>query len=193
MRDKRVDVYIAKSAPFAQPILTHIRETVHAVCPDVEETIKWGMPHFDYKGPFCGMAAFKQHAALHLWKGSLILGGTERESIRQFGRLTKVSDLPSKKLLAGYIKKAMALNDAGVKVKRAPKVPPKPIRVPPALRAALAKNKKAQAAFAAFPPSHKREYTEWIAEAKTDETRTRRVKTAVEWMAAGRSRNWKYE
>jgi uncharacterized protein YdeI (YjbR/CyaY-like superfamily) len=191
--DPRVDAYIAKSADFAKPILTYIRETVHSACPDVEETIKWSMPHFVYKGPFLGMAAFKKHAALHLWKGSLIFGGGERESMGQFGRLTKVSDLPSKKVLAGYVRQAMALNDKSVKVPRQKKAPPKPVVVPADLTAALKKNRKALAAFDAFPPSHKREYVQWITEAKRDETRARRITTAVEWIAKGKGRNWQYE
>lgn len=192
--DKRVDAYIAKSADFAKPILTRIREIVHEACPDVEETIKWGMPAFDYKGMMCGMAAFKAHCTLGFWKGSLIFSDKrDMDGMGQFGRLTSVSDLPSKKELTGYIRKAMKLNEEGIKVDRQKK-PRKPdIPVPADLRAALKKNKKANDAFESFTPSHRREYLEWITEAKTEATRERRLNSALEWMAEGKSRNWKYQ
>lgn len=194
-RDPRVDAYIKKAAPFAQPILTEIRETVHASCPDVEEAMKWSFPHFLYKGMLCGMASFKEHAAFGFWKGSLVVDrGKGIDAMGQFGRITKRSDLPSKRVLAGYVKKAAALNEQGVKVPRAVKRrAPGPVTPPPALTAALKKNRKAQAGFEALSPSHKREYIEWITEAKTDETRARRLAQAIEWMAEGKSRNWKYE
>jgi uncharacterized protein YdeI (YjbR/CyaY-like superfamily) len=194
-RDPRVDAYIAKAAGFAQPILTEIRETVHASCPDVEEEMKWSFPHFVYKGVLCSMAAFTQHAAFGFWKGSLVLGrGKNADAMGQFGRITKRSDLPSKNILAGYIRKAAALNEQGVKAPRAPKsAAPKIAKAPADLAAALKKSKKAQAGFDGLSPSHKREYIDWITEAKSDETRARRLAQAIEWMAEGKSRNWKYE
>jgi uncharacterized protein YdeI (YjbR/CyaY-like superfamily) len=193
-RDPRVDTYIANSADFARPILTHIRAVVHEACPEVEETIKWSMPHFDYEGILCGMASFKEHCAFHIWKGSLIVGDGAREAMGQFGRITRVSDLPSKKAIAVYIRQAMKLREDGVKnpARSKPRKKAKLV-VPTELASALKKNKKAAAAFEGFPPSHKREYAEWISEAKRDETRKRRVDAAVEWMAEGKSRNWKYE
>jgi uncharacterized protein YdeI (YjbR/CyaY-like superfamily) len=197
-RDPRIDAYIAKSADFAKPILTHLRAVVHDACPDVEETMKWSTPHFSYKGMMAGMAAFKQHCVFGFWKDTLVLDPADRSNEKaagQFGRITKVSDLPSKSVIAGYVKKAMKLNDEGVKAPRtmaAKAKTPKPVVVPEALEAALAKNKKARATFEAFSPSHKREYAEWIAEAKGEETRKRRVETAIEWMAEGKARNWKY-
>jgi uncharacterized protein YdeI (YjbR/CyaY-like superfamily) len=194
-RDPRVDAYIAKSADFAQPILTEIREAVHASCPDVEEEMKWSFPHFVYKGVLCSMAAFKQHAAFGFWKGPLVLGrGKDADAMGQFGRITKRSDLPPKKTLAGYIRKAAALNEQGVKVPRAPRPAATTIvKVPADLAAALKKSKKAHAGFDALSPSHKREYIDWITEAKRDETRARRIAQAIEWMADGKSRNSKYE
>lgn len=197
--DPRVDAYIAKSAEFARPILEHVRALVHAACPDVEETIKWRMPFFVHKGPICYMAAFKEHCAVGLWKASSIMGEAAKDEpddekgAGQFGRITKVSDLPSKKVLTGYIKKAMDRNAEGVKAPPRVKKPPKALVMPDELTRALQKNAKARAAFEAFPPSHKREYTEWIAEAKTETTRARRIETALEWMAEGKSRNWKYK
>jgi uncharacterized protein YdeI (YjbR/CyaY-like superfamily) len=190
----RVDAYIAKSADFAKPILMRIREIVHEACPEVEENIKWGVPAFDYKGMMCGMAAFKQHCTFGFWKGSLIFPDKrDMDGMGQFGRLTKVSDLPSKRELTGYIRKAMKLNEEGIKVEREKK-PKKPdIPMPADLRAALRKNKKAHDAFEAFSPSHRREYLEWITEAKTEATRERRLNTALEWIADGKSRNWKYQ
>ncbi|HTI65498.1 MAG TPA: YdeI/OmpD-associated family protein [Gemmatimonadaceae bacterium] len=193
-RDKRVDTYVARSADFARPILEHIREIVHEGCPEVEETIKWGFPNYQYKGMLCSMAAFKEHCTFGFWKGSLIVDAADRrsdEAMGQLGRITRLSDLPPRKKLVGYVRKAKELNDAGVKVAKPSK--PKPALEPPAdLLAALKKNKKAQAAFDKFPPSHRREYVEWIVEAKTDATRQRRLAQAVEWMAEGKPRNWKY-
>jgi hypothetical protein len=194
-RDPRVDAYIANAADFAQPILTDVREAVHAACPDVEETMKWRFPHFVYKGMLCGVAAFKNHASLGFWKGALVLGrGRGADAMGHFGRITRRSDLPSTAALRALIKKAAALNEEGVKVPQARKAAaPKPVRVPTALAAAFQNNKKASAGFAGLSPSHKREYVEWITEAKTDETRARRLTQAIEWMAEGKSRNWKYE
>jgi uncharacterized protein YdeI (YjbR/CyaY-like superfamily) len=190
-RDPRVDAYIAKAPEFAKPILAEVRAIVHAACPAVEEDIKWRAPAFMYKGMMCGMASFKQYAAFIFWKHELVFGEKERTD-SPLVRLTQVGDLPPKRVLSGFVKKAAALNDDGVKVERVRR-PPKPVRVPAALARALGKNKKALMAFEAFPPSHKREYVEWITEAKTDETRTRRLKQAIEWIAEGKSRNWKYE
>jgi uncharacterized protein YdeI (YjbR/CyaY-like superfamily) len=194
-KDPRVDAYIAKAADFAKPILTEIRAIVHDVCPNVEETMKWSFPHFDYKGMMCSMAAFKEHCAFGFWKASLILDGNGRsdEAMGQFGRIAALSDLPSKKLMREYIQQAMALNDSGTTVRREPKAPKKPIPVPADFHAAVKKNKKALAAFEAFSPSHRREYLEWITEAKSDDTRQRRIAQAIEWITQGKSRNWKYE
>lgn len=195
MRDDRVDAYITKSAEFARPILTHLRDIVHAACPEVEETMKWSFPHFMYKGMLCSMAAFKEHCSFGFWKSSLIVekGRDDENGMGQFGRITVQSDLPSKKVLSGYIKQAMKLNDAGVKspTRSKPKTP-KDVVVPDDLRIAIQKNTKALATFEKLSPSHKREYIEWITEAKTEATRNRRLGTAIEWMAEGKPRNWKY-
>ena len=193
-RDPRVDAYIAKAADFAKSILTHIRDVVHEACPEVDEDLKWSTPSFMYKGILCGMAAFKQHATFGFWKHDLVTGSPRVDGSMGFGRLTKVSDLPPKKELIAYVKKAAALNEAGVKPTRAPmkRAPKPPATAPSDLVAALRKNKRAHTTFDAFSPSAKREYVEWITDAKTDETRARRLKTAVEWIAEGKHRNWKY-
>lgn len=191
-RDPRVDAYIAKSAAFARPILTRLREVVHASCPDVRETMKWSMPHFDYQGPLCGMSAFKEHCAFGFWKGSLIVENPSTEAMGQLGRIRSLRDLPPKKTLGAWIRKGMALNEQGVKVPRAAK-PKKPaVKVPADLRKALDGNAKARDTFAGFSPSHRREYVEWIEDAKRPPTRAKRVATAVEWLAEGKARNWKY-
>jgi uncharacterized protein YdeI (YjbR/CyaY-like superfamily) len=194
-RDPRVDAYIRKAAPFAQPILKHLREVVHAACPQVTETLKWRMPSFEHHGILCGMAAFKQHCVFGFWKHELVLDGEDpkwREAMGSFGCIKSLKDLPSKAALARYVKKAALLNEQGVKAPRT-KTKRKPLaRTPPALATALARNAKARAAWDGFPPSHKREYSEWVAEAKRDETRERRVKQAIAWMAQGKPRNWKY-
>jgi uncharacterized protein YdeI (YjbR/CyaY-like superfamily) len=193
-KDPRVDAYIAKAAPYARPILEKLRELVHRGCPEVVETIKWGMPAFEYKGPLGSMAAFKAHAVFGFWKGSLVLAGaSEKEAMGQFGRLTKLSDLPDEEKLVAWVKKAAELNASGVKVARPLKHPKRPIPVPPDLKAALAKNAKARKTFEAFSPSHRREYLEWITEAKTDDTRARRLSTTLSQLAKGKSLHWKYQ
>jgi uncharacterized protein YdeI (YjbR/CyaY-like superfamily) len=190
-KDPRIDAYIAKSADFAKPILKYLRDAVHEGCPDVEETIKWGMPAFDYHGFLGGMAAFKAHCAFNLWKGAL-LGPKNRDAMGQFGRITSVSDLPKGSVLVGYVREAARLNTEGVKAPRQPKAPKKPLATPPDLTSALKRNARARATFEGFSPSHKREYVEWITEARTEETRKKRLGTAIEWMAEGKPRMWKY-
>ncbi|MCC6865799.1 MAG: YdeI/OmpD-associated family protein [Ignavibacteria bacterium] len=200
-KDKRIDSYIAKSNDFAKPILTHLRELIHKTCPEVNETIKWGMPSFEYKGPFIGFAAFKKHAVLGFWKSSLmkdhkiLMGEDKKGSMGNLGRLETIEDLPKDTQLIKWIKEAMKLNENGVKFNRSekPKHTRKVYKLHPDFRNALNKNKSALKKYKAFPPSHKREYLEWIGEAKTEETRTRRIKTAIEWIKEGKSRNWKYK
>jgi uncharacterized protein YdeI (YjbR/CyaY-like superfamily) len=196
------DAYIAKRADFARPILTHIRKLVHAACPAVEEAIKWGHPHFMYHGMFCGMAAFKKHCVFGFWdkelQATLKALGKNDEAMGQFGCLTSIADLPSRAAFTRLVKQAMRLNEERAKSPRkaAPKAPRKkrpPVKIPTDFLSALGKNKKAHQAFTAFSPSHQREYVEWITEAKRDETREKRMRTALEWLAAGKSRNWKYE
>jgi uncharacterized protein YdeI (YjbR/CyaY-like superfamily) len=199
--DPRIDAYMAKAGDFAKPVLEHLRKLVHKACPGVEETIKWGFPHFDYQGNMlCAMAAFKQHCAFGFWKASLLKdpeGVLERggnASAGSVGRIMSKKDLPADKILIAYIKEAVSLNETGVKLPaRKKSAPKKEGPIPPVLAAALKKNKKAQAAFDAFPPSHRREYIAWIDEAKTEETQLRRVATALEWIAEGKARNWKYQ
>lgn len=195
-RDRRVDAYIAQSAPFAQPILERLRTLVHQACPEVEETLKWSMPSFQYAGGIvCMMAAFKQHVAFGFWKHALVMGaGVERDGMGSFGKMTSLRDLPPKRELVALIRKAAALNAQGVKTPgpRQTGVPrPRP-EVPADLAAALRRNRAAGASFEAFPPGRQREYVEWITGARRDETRQRRLAQAVEWLAEGKPRNWKY-
>jgi hypothetical protein len=195
-KDARVDAYIGNARPFAQPILKRIRKAVHAGCPDATETIKWGMPAFEHKGPLVGMAAFKAHCALSFWKASLMTtlpADIGTDAMGEFGRLESLDDTPSEAALARMVKEAAALNDAGVKVPRAVRAPKPAAKAPPYMLAALKKNQKALASWQQFPPSHQREYIQWITEAKTEETRTRRLDTAVAWIAEGKGRNWKYQ
>lgn len=200
--DPRVDAYIAKSADFAKPILKHLRKLVHEACPDAQETIKWGFASFDYKGPFASMAAFKEHCVFGFWKYKLLKdpkgyldersnqGG---EAMGNLGRITSMKDLPPDSVIISFIKQAKKLNDEGIKLPPREKKPPKELVVPDYFTSALKKNKKAQGVFDKFPPSHKKDYVEWITEAKTEETRNRRMTTALEWIAEGKGRNWKYE
>jgi hypothetical protein len=190
-RDKRVDAYIAKSPDFAKPILSHLRDVVHEACPDCEETLKWSSPTFMHHGMLCGFAAFKQHLQFGFWKHDLLMPDTPRDGMG-FGRITSMKDVPPKKQLVTLIKKAMKLNEQGVSVPRMKSAPKAAIPMPADLKTALAKNKKAGAAYDGFSPSHQREYLEWITDAKSPDTRARRLATAIEWMAEGKSRNWKY-
>lgn len=194
--DPRVDAYIKKQAPFAKPILSYLRRVIHEACPGCEETIKWGAPAYMHHGILCITAGFKNHTALVLWKGKLILNKEGRrvdEAWGNFGRIEKMSDLPPKKTLVAYLKKAAQLNEAGVKITpRKKSAKPKMVAVPGDLAKLLKKNKKARETFAAFSPSHKREYTDWITEAKREETRAKRLATTIEWLKAGKPRQWKY-
>ena len=196
-RDPRVDAYIAKAPEFAKPILSHLRELVHAGCPEVVETMKWSRPHFEHHGLLCGISAFKHHCAFGFWLYEQVVGAlgqsaAEKNSMGHFGRITSLADLPGDKELIAMIRKAAALNESGVKRPAAPR--PKGDRkltVPVYLLAALRANKKALAAFEAFSYSHKKEYVEWITEAKREETRQKRLGTMLQWLAEGKSRHWK--
>jgi uncharacterized protein YdeI (YjbR/CyaY-like superfamily) len=193
--DPRVDAYIEKSADFAKPILRHIRELVHKACPDIQETMKWSFPHFDHKGTVCSMASFKQHCALGFWKQSLMEQDAfpaEKTAMGSFGRITSVKDLPPDKVMIALIHQAVELNEKGIKVAKKP-VDKKELVVPVDLTKALSTNKAAKAAFDKFSYSHKKEYVQWIEEAKTEPTRNKRLATTVEWLSEGKSRNWKYE
>ena len=195
-RSPQVDAYIAKAQPFARPILEHLRGVVHDACPAVVEEMKWSMPHFSHRGTMAGMAAFKGHCTFGFWKAKLIMeqDRVSREAMGHFGCIRSVEDLPSKRTLAGYVKKAMKLNEEGVKVPRTtrPKTP-KPAKVPADLAAALGRSRKAGTTFESLSPSHRREYIEWITEAKRPETRERRLSKTIEWLEEGKARNWKYE
>jgi uncharacterized protein YdeI (YjbR/CyaY-like superfamily) len=193
-KNPRVDEYIARAPAFAKPILAEIRERVHAACPDVEETIKWRQPSFEYHGLMCGMAAFKEHCVFGYWKAPLVLGSAA-EGANAMGyrdKITSVADLPSKSAFRAHVRKAMELNQAGITVERPVKARKPEIVVPADLAAAVKKNRKAQATFDQFSPSHRREYVEWVMEAKTDATRAKRLQQTVEWLAEGKPRNWKY-
>lgn len=195
-KDKRVDAYIAKSADFARPVLQELRAVVHEGCPEVEETLKWSVPFFLHKGILCCMAAFKQHCTFGFWKASLFLDKKENNSVDamgQFGRLTSKKDLPPRRLLLQWVRKAKQLNDDGVAKRRKPRNVKRELTVPTYFTSALRKDKKALATFKGFPYSKKKDYVEWITEAKTDATRNRRLNTAIAWLAEGKARNWKYE
>jgi uncharacterized protein YdeI (YjbR/CyaY-like superfamily) len=192
--DPRVDAYIAKAADFARPILEEIRARVHAACPEVEETIKWGMPSFVHAGGIlCGMAAFKRHVSFGYWKHALVMGDVERDGMGSYGKMAALQDLPPKATMRADLEKAMRLNEEGVKPERRKAAARPAPEVPGDLAAALEKQKAAKATFDVFPPGCKREYIEWIVEAKREETRAKRLAQAIEWMAEGKRRNWRYE
>lgn len=193
-RDPRIDSYIAGRPVFAQPILAWLRERIHAACPEVEESLKWSMPAFGYKGkPLASMAAFKAHAGFGFWDRQALSTGKEGEAMGQFGRIRALDDLPPAAALEDQVREAMARIDAGQKPARPAKGAKPEAAVPAELAAALARDPKATGTFAGFPPSCRREYCEWIDEAKRPETRAKRAAEAVGWMREGKRRNWKYE
>ncbi len=197
--DSRIDAYIDKAPSFAQPILKYIRQTVHELCPQTQETIKWGMPHFMYKGELmCGMAAFKKHCAFGFWKAALLQdpeGKMEmgKSAMGDWGKITSIADLPAKEVLASFIQQAMILNEQGIKVPKKPApTKDKSLETPDFLIKALESEPLCLENFQRFSLSHKNEYIQWLQEAKSEETRSRRLAQALEWIAQGKSRNWKY-
>lgn len=199
-QDERIDHYIAKSAIFAQPILMHLRALIHKSCPDVVETIKWGFPHFELAGEIlCSMASFKQHCSFGFWKASImsdphhLFQRIGKTAMGHLGQINDISALPPDSVLEQYIKEAARLNTEGIKLPAKPKSAEKtPTHIPEDILNALAANKDALKTFENFSPSNKKEYVEWISGAKTEDTRTRRLETAIEWMAEGKIRHWKY-
>ena len=203
--DPRIDIYINKAQSFAQPILEHLRELVHKACPGVQESIKWSRPFFDYKGVILGnMSAFKEHCSFGFWGEEIAAVLREANVVQEggmgsLGRITSLKDLPSDKQMLSFLHQAAGFIDRGEytspitarnKVVKAPKPA---LETPPEFVKALKADKKAAAVFAAFSPSCKREYTEWIADAKRPETRDKRIAQAIEWIAEGKQRNWKYQ
>ena len=199
--DPRVDAYISRAAPFAQPILAQLRAAVHAGCPGAQETIKWSMPFFEHEGKILAhMAAFKQHCAFGFWKGRDVAPSVKRdEAMGELGRLESPGDLPAQRELVALVKQAVAriagARDAAAPATRpaAKKATPKTLPVPPDLAAALARNAAARTVFEAFPPSKRCEYLEWLADAKRDHTRAKRLAQTIEWLGEGKSRHWKYQ
>ena len=197
-KDNRVDNYIKKSADFAIPILLHLRELVQKGCPDVEETMKWSFPHFEYKGILCSMASFKQHCSFGFWKASLMKDADKFEAVGEtgmghLGKITSLKELLSDKTLLAYIKEAMRLNEEEIKLPAKPKsTEKKELIIPADMQKALSRNKKAKSVFDSFNYSNKKEYIEWIVDAKSGDTRNKRLETAIEWIAEGKVRHWKY-
>jgi uncharacterized protein YdeI (YjbR/CyaY-like superfamily) len=201
-KNPRIDNYIFEAAPFAQPILEHLRYLVHQACPDTEEAIKWGHIFFQHSsGYICNMGAFKKHCAFGFWLESkmddpqgLLVRSKDKKKDSPLARITKPSDLPSDKILKQYIKQAMALLEKGAKLSR-PKADNKAVvaEMPDYFTAALKTNPTARGYFAAFSPSAKKEYIQWLTEAKTAVTRNKRLATAIDWIADGKTRQWKYQ
>jgi len=191
--EPRVDTYIAAAADFAQPILRHLRAVVHEACPDTTETIKWGMPFFEYEGTLCHMAAFKRHCAFGFWNGKRVIGGEQRGgAMGQLGRIVKLDDLPDRQQLLAWVRKAAALNATGDKPVRPPKHPKPELAMPADFEAALQQRPDAAAFYQTLSPSQRREFLEWLVEAKTPATRQRRLAQSVELLAGHKTRNWKY-
>lgn len=191
-RDPRIDAYIARSADFARPILEHVRELVHRTVPNAGEAIKWGMPHFTHRDKsIAGMAAFKAHCAVMVHGD----GRQNTDGMGSYGKIASLDELPGDDVLVTKFREACErIESRGTAAKRSPRLAPKPgLAVPQDFAAALRDNPKAQATFEGFPPSQRREYVEWISDAKQDSTRAKRLATSLEWLAEGKRRNWKYE
>lgn len=201
IKDNRVDTYIVKSADFAVPILSHLRSVVHDACPEVRETIKWSFPHFEFRNTIlCSMASFKQHCAFTIWLASqmqdphgILTTGAGRPAMGHLGRITCLEDLPPDDILIGYLKDAMVLIEQGVKLtKKEPETASKELEIPDYFQKELENHPDALDTFNRFSYSGKKEYVEWIRDAKTEETRRKRLATAIDWLIEGKSRNWKY-
>ena len=202
MKNPAVDAYIAKSPEFARPILAHLRSLVHKACPQIEETMKWNVPHFEQKGIVAGMAAFRYHASFGFWSQRLLKEKLGKDAEKLFpkdgdssmgGRkFASLAELPPDALLIRAIKAAVELNGASIRPTRELRKKP-PVKPPPYLVAALRKNAKAKKTFEGFPPSQQREYVEWLTEAKQEATREKRLATTLEWLAEGKQRHWKYQ
>lgn len=200
-KDPRVDAYITKSAEFARPILRRLRDAVHRGCPEVTEELKWSSPFFVHHGILCMMAAFKAHCTFGFWKHAVLkkrmkeLGARGAGELDRFVRLASASELPDDRILMQWVKEAAILNESGLVPRR--KAPAKnkdrTLDIPPYFLQAVRANPKARAAFESGSYTFRKEYVLWVTEAKSDETRERRLRTAVEWMAQGKGRNWKYE
>lgn len=198
--DSRVDAYIAKSADFAKPILTHLRELVHRASSEIKETMKWSSPFFDYEGPVCQMAAFNKHCAFGFWKAALLddpyqILNQEADTAGSLGRITSITDLPEDEILIQYIQQALLLNKEGIKAPPRPKTPldKNELGVPTYLTEALNQHHDAKEHFEKFSPSQKKEYITWLEDAKTESTRLKRLNTAIEWVSEGKIRHWKYK
>jgi uncharacterized protein YdeI (YjbR/CyaY-like superfamily) len=199
--DPRIDEYINNSQEFAKPILNHLRHLVHLANPEIHETIKWGFASFDYKGPLCSMASFKNHVVFGFWKSELLndpdgyvkarsnQGG---EAMGNFGRITAMSDLPLDDVIVGLVKQAVMLNDAKIKLPRKPKLLRQELLIPDYFNEALKENAHALHTFESFSYSNKKEYVEWFSEAKTEKTKNERLVSAIQWLSEGKTRNWKY-
>lgn len=188
----KVDEYIANSAEFARPILSKLRMLVHSAHPDITESIKWGMPSFDYKGIVCHLAAFKNHCSFGFMKYKLIKGLVGDGGMNSFGKFTSLEDLPRDELIITYVKEAVLLNEKGIQLAKQPKEK-KELIVPEELKVALAKHPKAHDVFTNFAYTHQKEYIEWINEAKQEITKQKRVNQTIEWLLEGKHRNWKYK
>jgi uncharacterized protein YdeI (YjbR/CyaY-like superfamily) len=198
--DVRVDAYITKAAQFAQPILEHIRQVVHEASPLITETVKWGMPFFEYKGPVCMMASFKQHLGFGFWKASrlkdpngLIKEIGDEAAAGSFGRIMKMEDLPPSAALKDFVLQMIAINETGIKETKKAAVLKAELTIPEDFNDLLGGNPKALENFVDFSPSKRKEYLEWIIESKTEVTRRKRMEQALEWISEGKSRNWKYQ
>ena len=192
----RGDAYIERAGDFTKPILLHFRNLVHKAFPEITETIRWGFPHFDHKGIVCSMAAFRRHSAIGFWKQSLLdanIFAEGKNAMGSLGRITSLGDLPSDEQIMSLVRRAVELNMAGIKQRKKDPEPTRELAVPADFATAIEEKEKPRTSFENMLYSHREEYIDWIEEAKTEKARKKRIATAIDWIAEGKSRNWKYE
>ncbi|MEO9802317.1 MAG: YdeI/OmpD-associated family protein [Reichenbachiella sp.] len=192
---KKIDAYLTTVSSEHRPVLELIRKTVNAVDDRIQEDWKWRAPCFSLEGLVCWFVAFKSHVGLNFFKGALIEdihnAFVESEDEDKGNRMIhfKSIDEVKVKVIQDYVKQAVLLNEQGIKIDFPKR---KTLETPDYLIEALNKNKKAKDVFESFTDAQRKDYIEWLVEAKREETRNKRMTQAIEWIAEGKTRNWKY-
>jgi len=189
---KLIDEAFSKFTGFQKEYCNHLRKLIHKAMPDVKEDWKWG-PNFNVNGMVCGVWGFKDHVKLVFFKGSamkdtykLFNQGKENEGNRSinFSSADKIDD----KKIIEYLKEAAEINRKGIKLVK------KEIKVvmPAILVKALNKDKASKTYFESLAPSHRRDYADYISQAKQEETQLRRLDKVMEMLTDKRTLNDKY-
>lgn len=191
---ENITAYIEKATPEFKEVMIALRSVLNNPNFDIKEDWKWGAPNFNNEGMICWLAHFRNHVGMNFFKGTLIkdkynLFTHYREE--KGNRQLKFSDINQiiPEQIEYYIEEAIKLNQENIKVVK------KEIdtSLPLDLETELNNNPKAKMFFESLAPSYKRDYIEWIEEAKREATRTKRLATTMEWLSEGKKKNWKYE